>query len=52
MLREAVSKGTDLGKQVQGVMASGGLVSDELVGGIVSEAVKSPHCRKGFILDG
>ena len=47
-----MSKGTDLGKKVKGVMASGGLVSDELVGGIVSEAIKAPHCGRGFMLDG
>jgi adenylate kinase len=52
MLRDAVSRGTDLGKQVQGVMQRGELVSDELVGGIVADAVKSPTCRRGFILDG
>jgi adenylate kinase len=52
MLRDAVSRGTELGNQVKGVMQRGELVSDELVGGIVADAIKSPACRRGFILDG
>lgn len=52
MLREAVAQGTELGKQAKEVMASGKLVSDELVAQIVSEALKQPSCKKGFILDG
>jgi len=52
MLRAAVAAGTPLGKQAKQVMESGGLVSDELVVGIIKEAVKAPDCGKGFILDG
>ena len=52
MLRAAVAAGTDVGKQAQGVMASGGLVSDELVVSIIRERITEPDCRGGFILDG
>jgi len=51
-LRAAVAKGTDLGKQAKAIMDKGGLVPDELVNGIVGEAIDSPQCAKGFILDG
>jgi len=52
MLREAVSKGTEMGKQAKAVMDAGKLVSDEIVIGIIEEALKAPECAKGFILDG
>jgi len=52
MLREAVTKGTEMGKQAKAVMDAGKLVSDEIVIGIIEEALKAPECAKGFILDG
>jgi len=52
MLREAVAAGTDVGKRAKEVMASGGLVSDEIVIGIITDRIKEPDCRTGFILDG
>mmetsp|Transcript_88245 Transcript_88245/g.159113 ORF Transcript_88245/g.159113 Transcript_88245/m.159113 type:complete len:293 (+) Transcript_88245:84-962(+) len=52
MLREAVAAGTEVGKQAKAVMASGGLVSDEIVIGIIADRIKQPDCSKGFILDG
>jgi adenylate kinase len=52
MLRAAVSAGTEMGKKADAVMKSGGLVSDDIVVGIISEAIQQPECRKGFILDG
>ena len=52
MLREEVAKGTELGKQVKSVMASGGLVSDEMIIAIVKERIKADDCKNGFILDG
>lgn len=52
MLRDAVAKGTELGREAKSVMESGKLVSDELVAQIVSEAIQGDQCRHGFILDG
>ena len=52
MLREAMSNGSDLGKQVKSCMDEGRLVSDELVLGIVAERTAKPDCQNGFILDG
>lgn len=52
MLRAAVKAGTELGKTAKKAMDSGGLVSDDLVVGIIEDAVKAPECSKGFILDG
>ena len=52
MLRAAVAAGSEVGKQAKDVMASGGLVSDELVVSIIRERIKDSDCAKGFILDG
>lgn len=52
MLRDAVAKGTELGKQAKSIMDDGKLVSDQLVTEIVGEAIHRPDCKKGFILDG
>jgi len=52
MLRAAVSAKTPLGLQAKAVMEAGGLVSDDIVNGIVAESLKKPECEKGFILDG
>lgn len=52
MLREEVAKGTPLGLQAKDIMASGGLVSDELIIAIVKERIKADDCKNGFILDG
>src|SRR5690606_16091516 len=52
MLREAVSKGTELGKKAKNLMNEGKLVPDELVNGIVEEALSEEKCKNGFILDG
>jgi adenylate kinase len=52
MLREAVKRGTELGKTAKSFMDSGGLVPDEVVIGIVKERLASEDCSKGFILDG
>eukprot|EP01031_Cornospumella_fuschlensis_P029866 gene29866-36059_t len=52
MLREAVKAGTAMGLKAKAVMDAGKLVSDEIVGGIIAEAIQSPDCSKGFILDG
>merc|ERR1719253_436858 len=52
LLRAAVAAGTELGKKAKAVMESGGLVSDELVIGIINDNIKTPECENGFILDG
>ncbi len=52
MLREAVAKGTELGKEAKKYMDAGQLVPDEVVIGIVKERLQQPDCEKGFILDG
>lgn len=52
MLRAAVAAGTPVGLQAKSVMESGGLVSDEIVNGILSERLDQNDARHGFILDG
>ncbi|KHG28459.1 Adenylate kinase B [Gossypium arboreum] len=52
MLRAAVAAKTPLGVKAKEAMDKGELVSDELVVGIIDEAMKKPSCQKGFILDG
>jgi len=52
ILREAVKKGTELGRLAKQYMDRGELVPDEVVIGIVEERLKQPDCSKGFILDG
>jgi len=52
MLRAAVAAGTELGKKAKGLMDAGKLVSDDLVNGIVAEALNGDKCKNGFILDG
>ena len=52
LLRAAVAAGTELGKKAKEVMESGGLVSDDLVVGIIQDNISTPECSKGFILDG
>ena len=52
ILREAVREETELGRAAKAIMASGGLVSDEIVVGIVREWLAKDDVREGFILDG
>jgi adenylate kinase len=52
MLRAAVAAETAIGLKAKDVMASGGLVPDEIVIGIISDRLDQPDAAKGFILDG
>lgn len=52
MLRAAVSAGTEVGKKAKAVMNAGGLVSDDIVVGIIRDRIKEADCKHGFILDG
>jgi|UniRef100_A0A7V4CMI5 adenylate kinase len=52
IFREAIAKGTELGKKVQDIVNSGNLVPDELTNALVEERLKQPDCANGFILDG
>jgi adenylate kinase len=52
MLREHVKNQTPLGQQVDAVMKSGGLVSDDIVIAMIKERTDREDCARGFILDG
>src|SRR6478736_1709516 len=52
MLRAAVAAGTPIGQKAKAVMDAGGLVSDDIVIGIVADRIEEPDAKKGFILDG
>ncbi len=52
MLRAAIKAGTPLGKQVDEVLKSGALVSDDLIIQLVNDRIQQPDCAKGFLLDG
>ena len=52
MLRAAVAAETPVGLQAKELMASGSLVPDEVVVGIISDRIDQPDAAKGFILDG
>lgn len=52
MLRAAVREGSPLGKRVADVMASGGLVSDDIILELVAQRTAAPDCAKGYLFDG
>jgi len=52
MLREAIKTGSQMGLKAKAIMDAGKLVGDDVVTGIVAEAIKQPPCKRGFILDG
>jgi len=52
MLRAAVKAGTALGVEAKKVMDAGGLVSDDIILGLIKERIAQDDCVKGFLLDG
>lgn len=52
MLRSAVKAGSELGRKAKDVMASGELVSDDLIIALVAERIAEPDCANGFLFDG
>src|SRR4029453_448054 len=52
MLRAAVKAGTPLGIAAKKVMDSGGLVSDDIIVGLVKERLRNPDCANGYLFDG
>ena len=52
MLRAAVKAGTALGIAAKKVMDSGGLVSDDIIIGLVKDRLTQPDCASGYLFDG
>jgi adenylate kinase len=52
MLRAAVKAGTELGIAAKKIMDAGGLVSDDIIIGLVKDRIKEADCAKGFLFDG
>lgn len=52
MLRAAVKAGTELGLKAKDIMAAGGLVSDDIIIGLVKDRIAQPDCKNGFLFDG
>jgi adenylate kinase len=52
MLRAAVREGTPLGIEAKKVMDAGGLVSDQIILGLIKERIAQADCQNGFLLDG
>lgn len=52
MLRAAVKAGTPLGLEAKKIMDAGGLVSDDIILGLVEERLQQPDCANGYLLDG
>ncbi len=52
MLRAAVREGTELGIAAKKIMDEGGLVSDDIILGLVKERISQADCQNGFLLDG
>ena len=52
MLRAAVKAGTEMGLAAKKIMDAGGLVSDEIIIGLVKDRIQEADCAKGFLFDG
>jgi adenylate kinase len=52
MFRDHKARGTEIGKKIQAIMDSGGLVTDDITNAMVKERLSRPDVARGFILDG
>jgi adenylate kinase len=52
MLRSEIQAGSALGNAARSIMASGGLVGDDLVNKMLAQRIAEPDCERGFLLDG
>jgi adenylate kinase len=52
MLRAHVKQGTELGKAAKKIMDEGGLVSDDIIMGMVKERIAQDDCANGYLFDG
>ncbi len=52
MLRAAIKEGTELGLAAKKIMDAGGLVSDDIMIGLVKDRLKAPDCQHGYLFDG
>lgn len=52
MLRAAVKAGSELGQKAKAIMESGGLVSDDIIIGLVKDRIQEADCANGFLFDG
>lgn len=52
LFRDQIQRGTELGKRVEPILKSGGLVPDDVTIAIVEDRVSRPDCAKGVIFDG
>lgn len=52
MFRDHKARGTEIGKKIQAIMDSGGLVTDDVTNAMVKERLSRPDVARGFILDG
>ena len=52
MLRAHVKQGSELGKAAKKIMEAGGLVSDDIIMGMVKERITEPDCQNGYLFDG
>lgn len=52
MLRAAVKAGTEMGQKAKAIMDTGGLVSDDIIIGLVKERIAQPDCAGGCLFDG
>jgi adenylate kinase len=52
MLRAHVKAGTELGKAAKKIMDDGGLVSDDIIMGMIKERIKEDDCKNGYLFDG